>query len=85
MYQKEQFHIMQEITRDVIKEYRNILIELVNKKRFKKIQKVIEGLKYEVEGEEKAINKLNKLSSYLKAELERYIDLVKVLEARIRI
>ena len=31
-YQKDQFHIMQEITRDVPKEYRNIIEELVKTK-----------------------------------------------------
>ena len=39
IYQKDQFHIMQEIKRDVPKEYRNIIIELI--KKFKRIQPVI--------------------------------------------
>ena len=81
VYQKDQFHIMQEITRDVPEEYRNILIELVNKKQFDKIPKTIEGLKYEVGGEEKAVEKLNKLKRYLRTGLERYTDLVEVPEA----
>ena len=46
---------MQEITRDVPKEYRSIIIELINKKEFKKIQPVIDGLKYELNGEYQAL------------------------------
>jgi len=34
-YQKDEFHIMQEITRDVPKEYRNIVTELIKKKEYK--------------------------------------------------
>jgi hypothetical protein len=81
IYQKDQFHIMQEIVRDVPKEYRNILVELINKKEFKKIQPTIDGLKYELGGEYQAIKKLNKLQSYLSNDIERYQDLVEVPEA----
>ena len=81
IYQKDQFHIMQEIVRDVPKEYRNIFVELINKKEFKKIQSAIDGLKYELEGEYTAIKKLNKLQSYLSGDLERYQDIVEVPEA----
>lgn len=81
IYQKDQFHIMQEIVRDVPKEYRNIIIELINTKQFEKIQGAIEGLKYELGGEYTAIKKLNKLQSYLSSDLERYQDLVEVPEA----
>ena len=81
IYQKDQFHIMQEITRDVPREYRNILTELVNTKRFKEIPKVIEGLKYEVGGEIKALEKLETIKKYLKTGLERYTDLVEIPEA----
>ena len=79
-YQKDQFHIMQEIVRDVPKEYRNIIKELVNTKQYDKIQAAIEGLKYEVGGEYKVVKKLNKLQSYLSNGLERYQDVVEVLE-----
>ncbi len=81
IYQKDQFHIMQEIIRDVPKEYRNILNELIEKKRFKEIPKAIEGLKYEIGGEEKAIQKLNTLQSYLSSGLPRYTDIVEVPQA----
>lgn len=81
IYQKDQFHIMQEIVRDVPKEYQNIIKELVNTKQYEKIHSAIEGLKYEVLGEYETIKKLNKLQSYLSSGLERYQDLVNVLEA----
>ena len=81
IYQKDQFHIMQEIVRDVPKEYRNIFTELINKKEFDKIQPAIDGLKYELGGEYKNVKKLNKLQSYLSGDLERYQDVVEVPEA----
>lgn len=81
IYQKDQFHIMKEIVRDVPKEYQNIIKELVNAKEYRNIQQVIDGLKYELGGEYKTIKKLNKLQSYLSSGLERYQDLVKVPEA----
>ena len=81
IYQKDQFHIMQEIVRDVPKEYRKIIEELVKTKQFNKIQGAIEGLKYEIGGEYKAVKKLKILQSYLSNGLERYQDLVEVPEA----
>ena len=81
IYQKDQFHIMQEIIRDVPKEYRNIFVELINKKEFEKIKPAIDGLKYELNGEYQAVKKLNKLESYLSSDLERYQDIVEVPEA----
>lgn len=81
IYQKDQFHIMQEIVRDAPKEYQNIIKELVNTKQYEKIQSAIDGLKYELGGEYEVIKKLNKLQSYLSSGLERYQDLVEVPEA----
>ena len=80
-YQKDEFHIMQEITRDVPKEYRNIVTELINKKEYKNIKPVINSLKNELGGEYEAINKLNKLESYLSNDLARYQDVLEVPEA----
>lgn len=80
-YQKDQFHIMQEITRDVPKEYRNVIVELINKKEYDKIKAAINGLKYELGGEYKEIKKLNKLESYLSNDLARYQDVVQEPEA----
>ena len=81
IYQKDQFHIMQEIVRDVPKEYRNIIEELVKTKQYDKIEKAIEGLKVELGGEYKAVKKLNTLQSYLSSGLERYQDIEEVPEA----
>ena len=81
IYQKDQFHIMQEIVRDVPKEYRNIIEELVKTKQYDKIEKAIEGLKVELGGEYKAVKKLNTLQSYLSSGVERYQDIVEVPEA----
>ena len=81
IYQKDQFHIMQEIVRDVPKEYRNIIEELVKTKQYDKIEKAIEGLKVELGGEYKAVKKLNTLQSYLSSGLERYQDIIEVPEA----
>lgn len=80
-YQKDQFHIMQEIVRDVPKEYRNNMKELVNAKQYNKISSEIERLKYELGGEYKAVKKLNKLQSYLSNGLERYQDVIEIPEA----
>ena len=80
-YQKDQFHIMQEIIRDVPKEYRKIITELVNTKQFNKIQTAIDGLKIELGGEYTAVKKLNKLQSYLSHDLAIYQDIVEVPEA----
>ena len=72
---------MQEIARDVPKEYRSIIEELVKTKQYKKIHQAIEKLKYVVGGEEKAIKKLNRLQSYLSKDLSRYQDIVEVPDA----
>lgn len=81
IYQKDQFHIMQEIVRNVPKEYRNKIEELVRTKQYDKIEKAIEGLKVELGGEYKAVKKLNTLQSYLSSGLERYQDIAEVPEA----
>ena len=81
IYQKDQFHIMQEIARNVPKEYRKIIEELVKTKQYEKIHKAIEGLKYEVGGEEEAVNKLKALQRYLSKDIERYQDIIKVPKA----
>lgn len=50
---------MQEIVRDVPKEYRNVIKELVKTKQYNKIEAAIEGLKFELGGEYKAVKKLD--------------------------
>lgn len=81
IYQKDQFHIMQEIMRDVPEKYRKEIIELVNNKKFNEIHSAIEKIKYKVDGECKAIEKLKRLQGYLSSGLERYQDIVEVPEA----
>ena len=66
--------------RNISKEYRNIIEELVKSKQYDKVEKAIEALKVELGGEYKAVKKLNILQSYLSSELERYQDLVEVPE-----
>ena len=77
IYQKDNFHIHQEITRDVPKEYRHIIEELIESKEYSKIPEAIEKLKYELGGEEKTVTKLDNLKSYLRQDLERYQDVLK--------
>ena len=72
---------MQEIVRDVPKEYRNIIEELVKTKQYEKLEPAIEGLKYELGGEYKAVEKLKRLQSYLSNDLARYQDIAEVPEA----
>lgn len=75
--QKDNFHIYQEIVRDISdKKYREELIEILEKKAYGEVQGYIENLKYELGGEEKIIKKLNKLQNYLKDGLPRYQDIL---------
>lgn len=76
--QKDSFHIQQEIIRDIKEEeYRKELIKMIEEKRYNEVSNYIEQLKFAVGGEEKAINKLKKLQSYLKDGLPRYQDILK--------
>ena len=72
---------MQEITRDVPKEYRELLTDLINKKEYEKIKPVINSLRYELGGEYQAMKKLNKLESYLRNDLARYQEVLEVPKA----
>ena len=76
IYQKDSFHIHQEIIRDIKgKEYQEELIKLLDEKRYNDIPKYIEYLKYELGGEEKTVKKLTTLQKYLKDGLPRYQEL----------
>ena len=76
--QKDNFHIMQEIIRDIKdKKYREELIKIIKEKKFNEVSGYIENLKYKLGGEEKVIIKLKKLQSYLKNGLPRYQDILK--------
>lgn len=76
--QKDLFHIQQEIVRDIpTKKHRQELAKIIEEKRYNEVQEYIENLKFELGGEEKIVNKLNKLKSYLKEGLPRYTDILK--------
>lgn len=75
--QKDEFHIQQEIIRDIQEEkYRKELQKIIKEKRYCEVQQYIENLKYELGGEEKAVKKLQKLQSYLKNGLPRYQEIL---------
>lgn len=76
IYQKDSFHIHQEIIRDIKeKEYQEELNKMLEQKRYKEIPKYIENLKYELGGEEKIVKKLTTLQKYLKDGLPRYQEI----------
>lgn len=76
IYQKDSFHIHQEIIRDIKeKEYQEELCKMLDEKRYNEIPTYIEYLKYELGGEEKTIKKLTTLQKYLKDGLPRYQEL----------
>lgn len=76
IYQKDSFHIHQEIIRDIKeKEYQEEINKMLEQKRYKEIPKYIEQLKYECGGEEKIVKKLTTLQKYLKDGLPRYQEL----------
>ncbi len=78
IYQKDSFHIHQEIIRDIKeKEYQEELSKMLEEKRYKEIPQYIEWLKYELGGEEKIVKKLTTLQKYLKDGLPRYQDIAK--------
>lgn len=75
--QKDSFHIQQEIVRDIKdKKCREELIKIIEQKQYDKVHNYIENLKYELGGEEKIVNKLKTLQSYLKNGLPRYQDIL---------
>lgn len=76
--QKDNFHIHQEIIRDIQQEeYRRQLERLIAERRYDEIPVYLEYLKYELGGEEKTIEKLERLASYLSEGLPRYQDVLK--------
>ncbi len=78
IYQKDKFHIDQEIIRDISEEKnRKELKKIIDTKRYEEVLPYIENLKYESGGEERIVNKLDKLKSYLSTGLERYQDILK--------
>lgn len=77
IFQKDSFHIQQEIIRDIReKEYQEELMKIIEEKRYNDVDSYIENLMYESGGEEKTIKKLKALQSYLKTGLPRYQDIL---------
>ena len=75
--QKDNFHIHQEIIRDIPdEEYRRQIERLIAESRYNEIPVYINFLKYEYGGEEKVVKKLEKLESYLSSGLERYREVL---------
>ncbi|HCC03760.1 MAG TPA: hypothetical protein DEP51_02740 [Clostridiales bacterium] len=75
--QRDNFHIHQEIIRDIQEdELRRQLERLIAEKRYNEIPVYLEYLRYEVGGEETAINKIDRLESYLSEGLPRYQDVL---------
>lgn len=78
IYQKDNFHIHQEIIRDIKeKEYQEEVNKMLEEKRYNEIFNYLEQLKCELGGEEKIVKKLTTLQKYLKDGLPRYQELAK--------
>jgi len=80
-YQKDQFHIMQAIMRYTPREQRELMRELVNKKEYKKVQILINGIRSELIKRKESTENINRLESYLSIDLERYQDVLEVPKA----
>lgn len=75
--QKDNFHIHQEIIRDIPEEeHRRQIERLIAERRYDEIPIFLEYLKYEYGGEEKCLNKIDRLKSYLNEGLPRYQDVL---------
>lgn len=75
--QKDNFHIHQEIMRDIAEDKDKRQIErLIAESRYDEIPCFIEYLRYECGGDETTIKKLNKLESYLSSGLPRFREVL---------
>ena len=75
--QKDNFHIHQEIIRDIPEEEnRRIIEKLIAERRYEEVPIFLKYLKYECGGEEKYVKKIEKLESYLSEGLPRYQDIL---------
>lgn len=75
--QKDNFHIHQEIIRDIPEEEnRRIVEKLIAERRYDEVPIFLKYLKYECGGEEKYVKKIERLESYLKDGLPRYQDIL---------
>lgn len=75
--QKDNFHIHQEIMRDITEDKHKRQIErLIAESRCNEIPYFIEFLRYECGGDEATIKNLNKLESYLSSGLPRFREIL---------
>lgn len=75
--QKDNFHIHQEIIRNIpVEEHRRQIERLIAERRYDEVPIFLEYLKYEYGGEEKDVKKVEKLQSYLSEGLPRYQDVL---------
>ena len=75
--QKDNFHIHQEIIRDLQEdEHRREIEKLIAEKRYDEVPVFLEYLKYECGGEKKDVKKIERLQSYLSEGLPRYQDVL---------
>ena len=73
--QKDNFHIHQEIIRDIPEEEnRRIIEKLIAERRYDEVPIFLKYLKFECGGEEKYVKKIERLESYLSDGLPRYQD-----------
>lgn len=75
--QRDNFHIHQEIIRDLQEdEHRRQIERLIAERRYNEVPIFLEYLKYECGGEEKTLEKIERLESYLSEGLPRYQDIL---------
>ena len=75
--QKDNFHIHQEIIRDIPEEEnRRIIEKLIAERRYDEVPIFLKYLKFECGGEEKYVKKIERLESYLSDGLPRYQDIL---------
>ena len=81
--QKDNFHIHQEIIRDIPEEEnRRIIEKLIAERRYDEVPIFLKYLKFECGGEEKYVKKIERLESYLSDGLPRHIRRKKYRNAR---
>ena len=79
IYQKDMLHIQKCITKNVPKEYRQVLQELIINKMYEYIWSYLEWIKSDSGGEEIVVKKLKQAQQYLADGLPRYTDQIQNL------
>ena len=76
IYQLDNLHIQQAITRNIPKDYRAGIHTLLDNKEYDLIYPYVEEVKYDSGGEEQTVKKLAQLQTYFEEGLPRYTDIV---------